>query len=212
MKTNYRTIGNVGRDEIILKKSRFIGHASPIETEEDALNFIEKIKTEFKDATHNVYAYVVGENDNIQKYNDDKEPSGTAGIPILDYIKKEKLKNVVIVVTRYYGGIKLGVGGLVRAYLKGAKIGITSGRIVEKKLFNKVDITFDYSLQGKIENELSKFQCEISKKTYSDKVLFEIYVEKESLENLMELISNITNMNYDSEVNEDEFRIVDIKE
>lgn len=212
MKTNYRTIANIGRDEILIKKSRFIGHASPVETEEEALEFIQEIKAEFKDATHNVYAYVIGENYNIQKYNDDKEPSGTAGIPILDYIKKEKLKNVVIVVTRYYGGIKLGVGGLVRAYLKGAKTGIISGKIVEKRLFNKVNIAFDYSLQGKIENELNKFQCEISNKSYSEKVLFEIFVEKENLGGLMEIISNITNMKYDSEVHEDEFRIVDIRE
>lgn len=212
MKDNYRTIKDIGRDEIIIKKSRFIGHVAPVESEEEALKFIGDIRKEFKDATHNVHAYVIGENDNIQKYNDDKEPSGTAGIPILDYIKKEKLKNVVIVVTRYYGGIKLGVGGLVRAYLKGAKGGVLSGKIVEKRLFHKVELEFDYNLQGKIENELSKFDCEIENKYYTDKVKFDIYVEKEKLDNLIDLVSNITNMNYKSVINDEEFKIVEIKE
>src|SRR5699024_1381521 len=97
----YKTIYKYGEDEIIINKSRFIGYAMPIQSEEEALDFIEKIKTKHRDATHNVYAYVVGKNSNIQRFSDDGEPSGTAGVPALEVIKKEELRNVVVVVTRY---------------------------------------------------------------------------------------------------------------
>jgi len=129
MKQNYRTIHEYGVHEIIINKSRFIGYAKPVESEEDAIKFIEEIKFKHKDATHNVLAYVIGQNNNIQRYSDDGEPSGTAGIPILEVLKKENLRNVVVVVTRYYGGVKLGTGGLVRAYIKGAKIALEASKI-----------------------------------------------------------------------------------
>src|SRR5699024_4890875 len=121
-------------DEIIINKSRFIGYASPVESEKSAQEFIDTIKQKHKDATHNVFAYIIGQNKNIQRYSDDGEPSGTAGIPILEMMKKEDLTDTVIVVTRYFGGIKLGAGGLVRAYIKGAKCGLESANIVEKVL------------------------------------------------------------------------------
>ena len=128
----YKTLAKAGSDEIIIEKSRFIGYCAPVSSEEEALEFIEKIKKKHYDATHNVFAYVVGLDNNIQRYNDDGEPSGTAGVPILEVIKKEDLRNVVIVVTRYFGGIKLGTGGLIRAYTKGAKIALDAGIIIKK--------------------------------------------------------------------------------
>lgn len=142
----YRTIHKYGQEEIIINKSRFIGYAKPIESEQEALDFIECIKSKHRDATHNVYAYVYGENSNIQRFSDDGEPSGTAGIPTLEVIKKEDLRNVVVVVTRYFGGIKLGTGGLIRAYTKGAKIGLESGIIIEKVLHHKLKIRIEYTL------------------------------------------------------------------
>lgn len=108
MDGSYRTTFSYGEDEVIINKSRFIGYSMPINDEEEALDFIETIQQKHRDATHNVYAYVVGENSNIQRFSDDGEPSGTAGIPVLEVIKKEDLRNIVIVVTRYFGGIKLG--------------------------------------------------------------------------------------------------------
>src|SRR5690606_30234976 len=119
---------------------RFIGYAMPVETEDEAVKFIEEIKTKHRDATHNVYAYVLGEDNNIQRYSDDGEPSGTAGIPALEVIKKEDLRNVAVVVTRYFGGKKLGTGGLIRAYTRGAKIGLEAGIIIDKILFRKVKV------------------------------------------------------------------------
>ena len=130
--STYKTLHEFGMDEIIIEKSTFIGYAKPIKTEEEAIEFINEIKKKHKDATHNVWAYTVGKTMNIQRYSDDGEPQGTAGIPTLEVIKKEDLRDVVVVVTRYFGGVKLGAGGLVRAYTKGAKIGIDAAKVIEK--------------------------------------------------------------------------------
>lgn len=118
---SYRTIYEYGCDEFTEERSRFIGYAKPINSEEEAVEFVDEIKKKHKDATHNVWAYTVGPTMNIQRYSDDGEPQGTAGIPALEVIKKEDLRDVVVVITRYFGGIKLGAGGLVRAYTRGAK-------------------------------------------------------------------------------------------
>ena len=150
----YKTTFAYGEAETIINKSRFIGYSMPINSEEEALEFIDKIKTKHRDATHNVYAYVFGKDSNTQRFSDDGEPSGTAGIPALEVIKKENLRNVVVVVTRYFGGTKLGAGGLIRAYTKGAKIGLDSGIIVDMILHVKIKIRVDYTLYGKVEHYL----------------------------------------------------------
>ena len=177
MDKNYRTIFEYGEDEIIINKSRFIGYAMPIETEEDALDFIEKIRTKHRDATHNVYAYVVGMDSNIQRFSDDGEPSGTAGIPVLEVIKKEELRNVVVVVTRYFGGIKLGAGGLIRAYTKGAKIGLEAGQIVDMVLHQKIKVRIDYTAYGKIENFLLNGGYLVDETVFDDGVNIFVYIE-----------------------------------
>lgn len=189
---NYRTIHDQGCDEIIINKSRFIGYATPINSEEDAIEFINQIRKSHSDATHNVYAYVYGENSNIQRYSDDGEPSGTAGMPVLNVIKLEDLRNVVVVVTRYFGGIKLGAGGLVRAYTKGAKIGLDSGIIVEKVLFYEVIAEIDYTLLGKVEFELTKNNYIIKDKAYTENVTLNILCIEEDINKLKSLILNTT--------------------
>lgn len=189
---SYRTLHEFGRDEFTVEKSVFIGHAKPVETEEEAREFIDEMKYKYKDATHNVWAYTIGETMNIQRYSDDGEPQGTAGIPTLEVIKKEDLRNVVIVVTRYFGGVKLGAGGLVRAYTKGAKIGLEAGKIVEKKPFIEVDISVDYTLLGKIQNELANREYTVKDIEYTDSVNIIVYCEKERLETLSSLITEIT--------------------
>jgi uncharacterized YigZ family protein len=191
--SNYKSIHKEGRDEMIINKSKFIGSVCPVETEEEALEFIDRIKKEFKDATHNVYAYIIGKNSNIQRYSDDGEPSGTAGMPVLNVIKQENLKNVAIVVTRYFGGVLLGAGGLVRAYAKGAKIGIESGIIVDKNLFYDVSFKIDYTLLGKMGNELLKNNFIVVDKIYEEQVLFKLISENENLEKINALVSEITN-------------------
>lgn len=192
MKDRFKTIHCFGCDEYIINKSRFIGYAKPIDTEEEALEFIDEIKKKHKDARHNVHAYVVGENNHIQRFSDDGEPSGTAGIPVLEVIKKEDLRNIAIVVTRYFGGIKLGAGGLIRAYTKGAKIGIEDGIIVDKVLYKRVLIRIDYGLLGKVKNELLRLNYYIKDITYDDAVNIYVMCDVSNLENLNNLMTEIT--------------------
>jgi len=192
MKDIFKTIHKFGEDYFLERKSKFIGYAKPIESEEEALQFIEQIRTKHKDATHNVYAYVIGENNNIQRYSDDGEPSGTAGIPILEVIKKEDLRNTVAVVTRYFGGIKLGAGGLVRAYTHGAKIALESASIIEKIIYKKIKVRFDYTFNGKIENVINNSSYVIDDIIYDDSVNMILLSRKEKLEDLKGLLLDIT--------------------
>ena len=192
MRDNYRTVYNYGQDEIIIKKSRFIGYAKPIDSEEDALKFIEEIKSKHRDATHNVYAYLVGENSNIQRFSDDGEPTGTAGIPVLEVIKKEDLRDLVVVVTRYFGGIKLGGGGLIRAYTKGAKIALEAARIVDMVVHRKLRIGLDYSMYGKIENYLLVNDYTVDNTRFDASINITICVENEELEEFITTITNLT--------------------
>ncbi len=189
---NYKSIHKYGRDEIIINKSRFIGTATPVENEEQAVEFIEKIKKEFKDASHNCYAYVIGENKGIQRYSDDGEPSGTAGMPILNVINQENIVNAAVVVTRYFGGVLLGAGGLVRAYTKGCKIGLEGGIIVDKNLYYDVSFDLDYTLLGKMDNELLLSSFIVKDKIYSDRVDFKLIVKEDETEKLRALVNEIT--------------------
>ena len=193
MLKEYRTLLGYGEQEIIIEKSRFIGYAAPIENEEEAIAFIENIRTKHRNATHNVPAYVVGENNEIQRYSDDREPSGTAGIPVLEVIKKEDLRNVVVVVTRYFGGIKLGTGGLVRAYTKGAKIGLDAAKIITKRLYDLVHVKIDYTMLGKIQNEILQNGYIIKETEYDDYVHFYLYIEVDILNNFEKQIIEWTN-------------------
>ncbi|MGI6382332.1 MAG: YigZ family protein [Tissierellaceae bacterium] len=192
---NYRTVFSYGEAEFIINKSRFIGYANHIKTEEEALDFIEEISTKHRDATHNVYAYVVGENSNIQRFSDDGEPSGTAGIPALEVIKKEDLRNVVVVVTRYFGGIHLGAGGLIRAYTKGAKIGLDAAKIVDMVVHQELGIKVDYNLYGKIENFLLANEYIVDEVTFDTSVNISIFVDREELDRFIKTITDLSSGN-----------------
>lgn len=197
MKDEYKTIHQYGEGEILINKSRFIGYSKPVNTEDEAIEFVEEIKDKHKDATHNVYAYVIGENSNVQRYSDDGEPSGTAGIPILEVLKKEELRNTVVVVTRYFGGVKLGAGGLIRAYIKGAKVGLDESKIVEKVLHSKIKFKIDYTLYGKVENELLAKDYVIEDVIYDEFVNIVVMCRKNESEELIDLIKNLTSANMD---------------
>ena len=191
MKT-YKTLHDFGSDEYVVEKSTFIGYAKPIKSEEEAVEFINQIKKKHKDATHNVWAYTVGETMNIQRYSDDGEPQGTAGIPTLEVIKKEDLRDVVVVVTRYFGGIKLGAGGLVRAYTKGAKIGIEAAQIIQKVKYKEVSVTIDYNQIGKVQNEIMNMGYTIKDTLYSEKVEIIVYSREEEADSLKVKMIDIT--------------------
>lgn len=147
---DYKTVLNDAEAEMIERKSRFIGYCRPVKNQDEAIDFINEIRAMHRQATHNVYAYVLRE-DNIMRYSDDGEPAGTAGVPVLEVIKKEGLTDICVVVTRYFGGILLGAGGLVRAYGKSAKLGIDEAKRIEKIYCKLYLIRCDYSTYGKLE-------------------------------------------------------------
>jgi uncharacterized YigZ family protein len=189
---SYKTIHKYSHNKIIIEKSTFIGYSKPVDTEDEAIEFIKEIKKKHKDARHNVWAYTIGMNMETQRYSDDGEPQGTAGIPTLEVIKKEDLRNVVVVVTRYFGGIKLGAGGLVRAYTKGAKIGLNSSKIIEKVLYKDIRIKIDYNQLGKVQNEIINMGYFINDTLYEDKVVFMVYSKIDEVDELKEKIIEIT--------------------
>lgn len=170
MLQRYKTLKQQGNKEIVIKKSRFIGHSQPVETEEEALRFVERISKEHWNATHNCFAYVIGERDEIQKQSDDGEPSGTAGKPILEVIKNQQIKNAAIVVTRYFGGIMLGAGGLIRAYTDGAVAAIEAGGPILKVSHSVIHVEIEYTWLGKVENELRNREILTGDSVFTDKV------------------------------------------
>ncbi|MEN6567270.1 MAG: YigZ family protein [Veillonellales bacterium] len=170
MIANYYTVKGYSESEFKINKSRFITYVNRIETESDAAQFIDQIKKKHWNATHNCSAYTLGDQDQQQKADDDGEPSGTAGRPILEVIKKAAVKNTVIVVTRYFGGIKLGTGGLIRAYGKAAGNGLLTSGLVERVLHTRLAICLDYALQGSVENSLRTGGYIIENKKFAEKV------------------------------------------
>lgn len=175
---SYITVRNFGEDSFEEKKSEFIGYAKRVETEEEAKEFVNEIKAKHKQARHNCYAYIIGENMGIQRYSDDGEPQGTAGIPILEVMKKNEVKDCAVVVTRYFGGVLLGTGGLTRAYTKGAAIAIKAAGIVEKVQGVEVIIKIDYDLLGKIQYVCGQNKWHIEDSVYSDRVEIHILAEE----------------------------------
>ena len=188
----YITIREYGEDSFIEKKSEFIGYAKRVENEEEAKAFVAEIKSKHKQARHNCWAYIIGENMGIQRYSDDGEPQGTAGIPTLEVIKKEDLRDVVVVVTRYFGGVKLGAGGLVRAYTKGAKIGIDAAKVIEKVMYREDRIKIEYNQLGKVQNEIMNMNYFVKDTIYEDNVEIIVYSRLEEVKVLTDKMIDIT--------------------
>ncbi|UZJ79677.1 YigZ family protein [Fictibacillus sp. KU28468] len=193
MLSNYFTVKETGEHEIVIERSRFIAHFARATTEAEAIEFIQSIKKMHHSANHNCSAYLIGEHDHIQKANDDGEPSGTAGVPMLEVLKKRKLKDVVVVVTRYFGGIKLGAGGLIRAYGKSVSEGLNAIGVVERKLMQIVHTKIDYTLLGKVENDIRSSPYMIKEINYLEQVEILTYVAVKDLQNFKEYLINLTN-------------------
>ncbi len=193
MRENYKTIDKLNPCEIIIQKSRFIGYATRAETEKEAIEFIDSIKAKHRGANHNCSAYIIGEHDILQKANDDGEPSGTAGVPILEVLKKQGLKDTVIVVTRYFGGIKLGGGGLIRAYGKTASEAIRSSGVVERKLHSLINVAIDYTWLGKIENEIRQSEYPLDDILYANGVELHVFVPVEKEHEFILWVKEMTN-------------------
>lgn len=192
MLQEYLTLKGSGSDMVVIKRSKFIGAAAPARDETEALKFLEKVREEHKQATHNVYAYQIGENNQLQRFSDDGEPSGTAGMPVLEVIKNMDLKDVVVVVTRYFGGTKLGAGGLVRAYTEGAKIGILAAGIVREVLHTRYLATIDYTFAGKLENVIMQSTWRLENTDYGADVTFTLLAPPGEGPRLEETFTEIT--------------------
>ena len=198
---NYKTIlsGEIFSAEFEIKKSKFISHTKNIESEESAREFITQIKKKYFDATHNCSAWIIGDK---QKSNDDGEPGGTAGNPILESIKKNNLTNICVVVTRYFGGIKLGAGGLIRAYSHAASLAISAAKIIEMKTFQKISLTLEYNFLATVENYLRNKKISVANANYADVVTLEIFILPEHVENFLADITELTAANFLSEMQE----------
>ncbi|MFY4775091.1 YigZ family protein [Metabacillus sp. RGM 3146] len=193
MLPHYYTVKGSGEHEIIIQKSRFICHVSRAVSEEEAQAFIQNIKKQHMNANHNCSAYMIGEHDLIQKANDDGEPSGTAGVPMLEVLKKRQLKDTVVVVTRYFGGIKLGAGGLIRAYGKSVSEGLNAIGVVERRLMRVMQTVIDYTWLGKAENELRSSVYQLKDLHYLEDVQIETYVEEENKQEFIDWMTELTN-------------------
>ncbi|WP_208560816.1 YigZ family protein [Marinilactibacillus kalidii] len=183
---NFRTIKKNGSHEIDIKKSRFICHLKRTETEDEATTFIEEIKKAHWKANHNCSAYIMGERQDIQRAHDDGEPSGTAGVPMLEILKKRELNNVTAVVTRYFGGTKLGAGGLIRAYGGVVNEALSTIGIVERLLHQYITVTVAYPQSGKLENQLRQSIYRLEDIHYTDKVSFECVIAIDQIDTFLE--------------------------
>ncbi|MBQ8825835.1 MAG: YigZ family protein [Oscillospiraceae bacterium] len=189
---DFSTIKGFATDSFIEKKSEFIGYIAPVKTNEEAVEFINRIRSEHRKAKHNVYAYILREG-NTSRYSDDGEPQGTAGVPVLDVLQKEGLTDVCCVVTRYFGGILLGGGGLVRAYSHSAKIAVDAAERMIMCSSYPVKITVDYDLYGKISYILPEFEVKVTDTDFGSDVTVSLLVKKDFADKLREKMVDITN-------------------
>lgn len=188
----YSTVKGPGEAEMIVEKSRFITHVLPVESKEEADEFILTIKKKYKDATHNVPAMVLGDKFQIQWASDDGEPQGTSGAPIVQMLVNMGVTNVVLVVTRYFGGIKLGTGGLVRAYTNAAKAGLDAAEICDIKEASVLEYQVDYSVFNKIQNYPFTFSVTFGNMIYADNVRFDIVTDPDNVASLKEAIEGLS--------------------
>lgn len=193
MRKSYKTVLNEASAEIEEKRSRFIAAVRPVTTEEEALEFINSVKSKHWNATHNVYAYFIGGDVTAQRFSDDGEPSGTAGMPVLEVIKRMEVQDLVVVVTRYFGGTLLGAAGLIRAYSKSAALGIEAAGIVKRLLCNEINIVVEYTLFGKVQNLIMTEGHPIKDTVYGQDVEIIVYVPADETERFIKLVEEATN-------------------
>ena len=192
----YSTVRGEGSAELVIEKSRFIGHVKPVETREEADAFIREIKASYRDATHNVPAFVIGEKFQQQWASDDGEPQGTSGVPMLQMMVKEGITNVVVVVTRYFGGIKLGTGGLVRAYTNTAKAALEDAGIRQVKDRTVITASMDYTYLGKLQNAEKDGYFEIADTAFTDVITVTLHSEPEDAGRVKAFLSELTGGKY----------------
>lgn len=201
----FKTILNNASAEFEEKKSRFIATVKPVTNEEDAVAFINELKSKYWDASHNVYAYSISGASLIQRYSDDGEPSGTAGMPVLEVMKRMEIHNAVVVVTRYFGGTLLGASGLIRAYSKSAALGLEAAEVVTKKQCTNLNIVLEYTLFGKLQNMLMSNNYIIKSVSYGQDVELTVITDEGTEEELIKEITEVTNDRAITDVGEKEY-------
>lgn len=210
MEKEYKTVLNEAVCEIEEKKSRFIASVKPVTSEEEAISFINELKAKYWDATHNVYAYSIGGNNIVQRYSDAGEPSGTAGLPMLEVIKRMNVQNLAVVVTRYFGGTLLGAAGLIRAYGKSAALGIEKAGIVVKRLCKEVRVIIEYTLFGKLQSLLLSQGYTIKDIVYEQDVELIVYVFVDEVESFNKIVTEATNARAIVEIGDDTYITLDL--
>ena len=200
------TVRQAGHNEVTIQKSRFIGYASPCATEEEAIRYIQAIREQHREARHHCYAYIIGSNSGIMRYSDDGEPGGTAGMPMLDLLKKEQTVNCCVVVVRYFGGILLGTGGLVRAYTQGCKLALEAAEIVRMELSDVIQCRVNYSLWNTIQYALKNMDILVGGVQYLDTVEFEYAVRKKDSEESIRTLLNKTDGKLEYKILEEAYR------
>ena len=201
----YKTLRQEAADEVIINKSRFIGYACPCETEEEALAFLQKIRTKHKDATHNCYAYVIGRNAGIMRYSDDGEPGGTAGLPMMEVLKAQGLVNCCVVVTRYFGGVLLGAGGLVRAYTQGTVIALKAAQVVTMEPSQRYLCEVAYPLWDRVTHALKTMPVQLVGSEFTTAVGFTLLVREKDAEQMLEDLTRLTDARFEYLLEDESF-------
>lgn len=205
----YKTLRHEAADEVIINKSRFIGYACPCETEEEALAFLQKIRTKHKDATHNCYAYVIGRNAGIMRYSDDGEPGGTAGLPMMEVLKNQGVVNCCVVVTRYFGGVLLGAGGLVRAYTQGTVIALKAAQVVTMEPSQRYLCEVAYPLWDRVTHALKTMPVQLVSSEFTTAVGFTLLVREKDAEAMLADLTRLTDARFESLLEDESYEAWD---
>ncbi len=207
---SYITVREEASDEVVIMKSRFIGYAAPCETEEDALAFLRRIKEKHRDARHHCYAYVIGLNAGVMRYSDDGEPGGTAGLPMMDVLKNAGAVNCCVVVVRYFGGVLLGTGGLVRAYTLGCKIALEAAGLVRMELSDVLRCRISYPLWNSVQYAVQKLPMQLGDTVYAEDVAFVLIVRKKDSEATVLQLRNLSDGKMTCEPVSEEYKAWDL--
>lgn len=194
----YKTLLKAASDEVVINKSRFIGHAAPVKTAEEALAFLADIRARHKDATHNCYAYIIGQNAGIMRYSDDGEPGGTAGMPIIEVMKARGVVDCAVVVTRYFGGVLLGAGGLVRAYSHACVLALNAAQICRMHPTETWMFEVPYPLWDKVQHTLKALPVRMESTEFTTAVTFELSVKASDSEAVRAELTRVTDARVES--------------
>ena len=208
----YKTLRQEAADEVIINKSRFIGYACPCETEEEALAFLSKIRTKHKDATHNCYAYIIGRNAGIMRYSDYGEPGGTAGLPMMEVLKAQGVVNCCVIVTRYFGGVLLGAGGLVRAYTQGAVIALKAAQVVIMEPSQRYLCEVAYPLWDRVTHALKTMPVQLVSSEFTTAVGFTLLVREKDAQTMLEDLIRLTDAKFEYLLEDESYEAWDATE